>query len=591
MTAKKEEITLLGIVKSPGIVIGKAWSIDKKKIKAEKRYILKRNVDSEILRFAKAVEKSKKQLSTIKNELFGEEKKDHQYIIDAYLLMIDDPTLIENTTRNIKKERVNAEWALSMVVGELKQIFENIDNEYMRERSGDIDYVGDRILRNLIGESLDNLSGIQGKVIVVAHDLSPADTVQINKEKIIGFVTDIGGKTTHTAIIARAMEIPAVGGLEEVTERVETGDNLIIDGLAGKVIINPSKKTINEYLDKQQRYLYVEREIHKYSDLPAVTIDGKQIHIAGNIEIMEELPSLLSNGGEGIGLYRTEFLFMNRKSLPTEDEHFEVYTEVIQKVAPYPVTIRTLDAGADKLISFFDHPVELNPAMGLRSIRLCFKETDIFKTQLRAILRASAFGKTRIMFPMISGVEELRTAKITLEETKRELEKEGIPFDTNIQTGIMIEVPSAALIADLLAREVDFFSIGTNDLIQYSLAIDRANEHVAYLYDPFHPAILRVIKTIIDAAHNAGIVVGMCGEMAGDPTCTLLLLGMGLDELSMSAFSIPRVKKILRKISLEKAQIVSKKVLSLFTVEEIKHHLHEAVKNSFEGELWEEFYS
>jgi len=591
MTPKKEETTLSGIVKSPGIVIGKAWLVDKKRVKAVKRKVLKKDIDSEIIRLQQAIETSKEQLLCIKNKFFGEETKDHQYIIDAHLLMLDDKMLIEDTIRNIKMEKVNAEWALTMVVGELKRIFENIDDEYLRERSGDIGYVGDRILKNLVGEKFDSLPDIEGKVILVAHELSPADTAQINKEKIIGFATDIGGKTTHTAIIARALEIPAVGGLEEVTERVETGDHIIIDGLAGKVIINPRKKTFKEYLDKQQRYLYVEREIHKYSKLPAVTLDGKRIHIAGNIEIIEEIPSLLSHGGEGVGLYRTEFLYMNRKTLPTEGEHFEIYKEVIQKVAPNPVTIRTLDAGVDKMISFFDHPAESNPAMGLRSIRLCFQESDIFKTQLRAILRASALGKTRVMFPMISGLEELRMAKAALDETKSELKKEGIAFDSEIQTGIMIEVPSAALIADLLAREVDFFSIGTNDLIQYSLAIDRVNEHVAYLYEPFHPAILRVIKSVIDAAHEAGIVVGMCGEMAGDPACSLLLLGMGLDELSMNAFAIPRVKKILRNISHKDAKAIAKNVLELSTVDEIKRHLHEEIKNSFEGELWEEFYS
>lgn len=589
MTGKKKEVTLRGIGMSPGIVIGKVRLVDRKKLKAEEWSISPGEVESESRRLLDAIEKSKKQLLKIKNTVFGEEKKDHLYIIDAHLMMLEDEMLIEDTLRNIRREKVNAEWALTMVVDELKKIFDAMDDIYMRERSGDVTYVGDTILRNLMGEKQEKISKIDEKVVIVAHDLSPADTAQMNKNNVIGFATDIGGKTSHTAIIARALEIPAVGGLEDITARVGTGDHIIVDGLSGKVVINPGEELFRDYLNKQQRYHYIEKEIHKYSKLPAETPDGRRLHIAGNIEILEEIPSLLSNGGEGVGLYRTEFLYMNRRTSPGEDEQFEVYKQVIEEVSPCPVTIRTLDVGMDKLLPYFDHPLELNPAMGLRSIRFCFKEKEVFKTQLRAILRASAHGKVRIMFPMISGLDEVRMARAALDEAREELDKEGIPFDKKVEIGIMMEVPSAAMIADILAKEVDFFSIGTNDLIQYSLAIDRVNEHVAYLYEPLHPAILRMVRNVVNAGHEAGIPVGMCGEMAGDPVYSLLLLGMGLDELSMSAFSIPRVKQVLRNISYDDAKAITEKVFSLSTAEDIRAHLTVEIKNRFSDELWEEF--
>lgn len=575
---KNKEIVLDGIELSPGIVIGRVWLVDRKKVKAGQRRIKKAEVDSEVKRFEDAVEMSKAQLLSVKDRVFGDERSDHFYIIDAHIMMLEDRMLIDDTIRNIRREQANAEWAVSMVVDELKKIFENIDDMYLRERAGDIAYVGDSILRNLVGEELEKISGIDEKAIVVAHDLSPADTAQMDREKIIGFATDIGGKTSHTSIIARAMEIPAVGGLENVTDQVETGDHIIVDGLSGRIIINPCEATFKEYLDRQRRYRYLEKEIHKYADLPAETIDGKRIHIAGNIEIMDEIPALVSHGAEGIGLYRTEFLYLNRTSPPDEDEQFEAYLEVLRKVAPDPVTIRTLDVGMDKFMRFFDHPLELNPAMGLRSIRFCLKEKPLFKVQLRAILRASAHGRLRIMFPMISGVDELRKARALLDEAMEELDREGIEYDRSLEVGIMIEVPSAALVADLLAVEVDFFSIGTNDLIQYALAIDRVNEHVAYLYQPLHPAVLRLIKQVVDAGHRAGIRVGMCGEMAGEPLYAMVLLGMGLDELSMNAYSIPRVKKVIRGANMKVARELVKELLVLPTAEDIILYLANEAK-------------
>jgi len=589
MTQKSEDLFFDGIGISPGIVIGKVRLIDRKKVEVTERKISGEDIEQEVKRFEDAVKKAKTQLIKVKKKVFGEEKKDHLFIIDVHLMMLEDKMLLEDTISNIRNERINAEWALTMVVDELKKMFQNIDDYYLRERSGDISYVGEMILRNLSGEEHEKISKIDEKVVVVAHDLSPADTAQMNKDNIVAFATDIGGKTSHTAIIARALEIPAVGGLEEITGRVKTGDHIIVDGLSGKVIINPGKKLFREYLNKQQRYHYIEKEILKYADLPAVTPDGKRLHIAGNIEIVEEIPSLLSHGAEGIGLYRTEFLYMNRNRPPSEKEHFETYCDVIEKLSPNPVTIRTLDLGMDKIVPFFENPVELNPALGLRSIRFSLKEREVFKIQLRAILRASAFGRVKIMFPMISGVEELREAKAVLSEAKGELLKEGIAFDKAIETGIMIEVPSATLIADLLAKEVDFFSIGTNDLIQYSIAIDRVNEHVAYLYEPLHPAILRMVKNVVTAGHHAGIKVGMCGEMAGDPVYSIVLLGLGLDSLSMSAFSIPRVKKVLRSIASQDAQLIADKALSLSTAREIRDYIQGEINERFQGELWEEF--
>lgn len=578
-----------GIGISPGIVIGKVKLIDRARMQVSERRISKKDVESEIARFNDALLKSKEQLQRIKNKAFGDEQKDHHFIIDVHLMMLEDKLLVEDTVRNIRLEKVNAEWALTMVVDELKKIFENIDDYYLRQRSGDINYVGEMILRNLAGKGQERISKIDEKVVLVAHDLSPADTAQMNKDHIIGFATDIGGQTSHTAIIARALEIPAVGGLEDISTKIKSGDHIIVDGLSGKVVINPGKKVFKEYLARQQRYEYIEKEVHKYSKLPAETLDGKRLNVAGNIEMVEEIPSLINHGGEGIGLYRTEFIYMNRTTPPTEEEHLEIYRDVLEKVAPDPVTIRTLDVGMDKLVSFFDNPSELNPALGLRSIRFCLQEPEIFKTQLRGMLRASAHGRMKIMFPMISGLAELRAAKASLDEARRELKDEGIAYDENLEVGIMIEVPSAVIVADLLAKEVDFFSIGTNDLIQYTLAIDRVNEHVAYLYEPLHPAILRMVKSVVDAGHDAGISVGMCGEMAGDPVYSLLLLGMGLDSLSMNAFSIPRVKKVIRNIDHKDAQLLTEKTLALSTSTEIRGFLLDEIRTRFKGEMWDEF--
>jgi len=433
----------------------------------------------------------------------------------------------------------------------------------------------------MVGKCQESLNGGEGQTIIVAHDLSPADVLQIDKEKVIGFVTDLGGKTSHSAILSRALEIPAVVGLERITSEITDGDVLIIDGTTGIVVVNPDRKTFHDYLRRKQHYEYQERELLKLKDLPVETTDGHRIVLKGNVEFPGEIPSLKGHGAEGIGLYRTEMLFFNRKELPGEEEQFAAYSAVVRAMAPQPVTIRTLDVGGDKFVVGLNLADELNPALGLRAIRLSLRQPETFKPQLRAILRSSIHGKVRIFFPMVSGVAEIRAVKVMLEEAKQELRREGISFDEGIEIGIMIEIPSAVIIADLLAREVDFFSVGTNDLIQYSLAIDRTNEHLSHLYEPLHPAVLRSLKMVVDAAHAAGIDACICGEMAGEAEYLPILLGLGFDELSMNAISILRVKKILRRCSKSEAEKLVARALTFATAQEVESFLKSEIAARF----------
>jgi phosphotransferase system enzyme I (PtsI) len=463
----------------------------------------------------------------------------------------------------------------------LSDAFDAIEDEYLKERKEDIKHVVDRILRNLTGRELRQIEELEGEVIVVAHDLSPADTIQLNLQRVIGFVTDVGGKTSHTAIVSRSLVIPAVVGLENITAYVGGGEQIIIDGTDGLVVVNPTPATIKAYQLKQQHYRYLERELLKYAPLTAETQDGYYLTLQANIELIEEIPSVIQYGAAGVGLYRTEYLYLNRKTLPNEEEHFQVYKQLVQQLAPYPVTIRTLDLGGDKFASHIELAEEMNPAMGLRAIRFCLREPDIFKAQLKGILRASTYGKIKILLPMISGVEELREVKAILEQVKDELKKNRVPFDTEIPLGVMIEIPSAAVTADILAGEADFFSIGTNDLIQYSLAIDRVNEHVSYLYEPLHPANMRNIKGVVDTAHEAGIEVGICGEMAADPLYTLIFLGLGLDDLSMNPLAIPRVKKILRRSTQSEGVRLLKEVLQFATAKETELFIRKEMCEQF----------
>jgi phosphotransferase system enzyme I (PtsI) len=485
-------------------------------------------------------------------------------------MILNDEMLLQDTIDAIQKKKVNAEWALDLTLEKLDTAFKAIEDEYLRERRSDLHYVAARIFRNLLGEKHDDITRIKRKVIVVAHDLSPADTLQMNLEHVAGFITDIGGKVSHTAILSRSLGIPAVVGLQVATSLINGGDLLIIDGETGEVVINPTEEVSKSFLERKRRTRVIEREILKYASLPAETRDGVRVRLQANIEMVEEISSAKMHGAEGIGLYRTEILYLNRKDLPTEEEHFQTYRRLVEDIYPATTTIRTLDIGGDKFLPNYSKNNELNPALGLRAIRFSLKETEIFKTQLKGILRASAYGKLRILFPMISGIEEIRQAKAILEEVKKGLVRAKIPFDEKIGIGAMIEIPSASDIADILAREVDFFSIGTNDLIQYALAVDRINEHVSYLYEPLHPAVLRIIRWVVQSGHQAGIPVAICGEMAAEPIYAVVLLGLGLDEFSMNPVSIPKVKKVLRMSRFEETRSLVEQLFQFPMASEIE---------------------
>jgi len=576
----KENFLLRGIGVSQGVAIGKAFLLKRSKLEvSEYAHIPVKEISREVERFKTAVEDTRQHLMMVKEKIQQRGYQEAGHIIDAQLMIIEDRALVDRTIQHIQEDQIDATGALKSSLQDIHAAFEDIGDEYLRERKSDIDFLGERIMRNLLGKEQEFSPKIQEKVILVAHDLSPVDTASLDITQVLGFITERGGRTSHTAIMARALEMPAVVGLENVTQELNTGDVIIVDGLIGVVIVNPDPETLREYADKKQRYEELEKELFKYKQLPAETKDGFRIKIYANIELVEELPSVLEHGAEGIGLYRTEFLYLNRKDLPTEEEHFAIYKSVVEKMSPYPVTIRTIDLGGDKFISHIELAEEMNPAMGLRAIRFCLKEVEIFKTQLRAIFRASALGKVRLMFPMISGFQEVVQIKAILREVKNDLMRQGLPFDHELEIGIMIEIPSAVTIADILAREVDFFSIGTNDLIQYSLAIDRVNEHVSYLYEPLHPAVLRLIRSVIDAAHKAGIEVGMCGEMAGESIYVPILVGLGLDELSMNALSILKVKKMIRSVSYKEAREFLKEIYELYTASEIEEYLKREALN------------
>ena len=562
---------LHGVPASAGIAIGQAVVIDTRKIERyPKLRISEDRVEDEIKRFDDAVVLSQKQIIEATKALESHHViKEHSLILETHLLMLKDPALMERVKQLISMDYINAEWALKNALQEIEEDFEAIDDEYIKSRMADTTFVGERLLRNLIGKKTSGFHILENSIIV-AHDLSPADTAMLNKNKVLGFATDAGGLTSHTAIIAHSLEMPAVVGLENASSLVNPGDTLILDGISGVVIVNPSESQIREYQNRARSFLSLEIKLKEKAKEPAITKDGKYIKVKGNLEFKEEVKTVLDHGAEGIGLYRTEFLYLNRRDIPTEDDHFKAYKAVVETVSPYNTIIRTLDLGGDKFYSTSSRPIsERNPVMGLRAIRICLKEVDIFKTQLKGILKASHYGNTSIMFPMISGMEELMKAKEILEETKHGLKKEGIPFDENIRVGIMIEVPAAVVIADILAKEVDFFSLGTNDLIQYSIAIDRGNEYVNYLYEPLHPAVLRLIKYTIDAGHNAGIPVSMCGEMAGREIYTPILLGMGIDSLSTNAFAISHVKEMARKLNTESCKAIVSHIFEIKTAAEI----------------------
>lgn len=572
MTDQKptKDIKLKGIAVSPGIAIGKARLVDRSRQKIIYQYLInEKEIHNEVKRFTEALQATKEQIITFKNRM-SDQVREHSFILDAYLMIVDDSMISQTTVNTILAEKINAEWALKKSVQKIRKFFQEIDDEYIRDRMNDVENVAERILRNLSGKEQDSLSEIEDRAIIVAHDLSPADTSQLDTAMVIGFITDVGGRTSHTAIMAQSLKIPAVVGLESVTRRVQDGDLLIVDGYNGEVIVSPDEATVTIYKEKQDYLEGYRTSILRLSHLPSETVDGYKLSVKANIEFLEEVVSAKDHGAEGIGLYRTEYHYMQSRGIPDEEELFDDYRQVAEIMAPAPVTIRTLDLGADKLLADHDLAREVNPALGLRAIRFCLKEPEIFKSQIRAILRASAFGRIQMMFPMISGLQELLDAKKMYQEVMNDLEREGIDFDRDMKIGIMIEVPSAVTIADILARHVDFFSIGTNDLIQYALAIDRVNEHVAYMYEPYHPAVIRMIIQTVKAAKDEGIEVALCGEMAGDPFSASILLGAGVDELSANAGAIPILKKIIRSISREEAVNDLKQIMKLTTAREVR---------------------
>jgi len=565
--------TFSGIAASPGIAVGKLHVIDRCRTAVQEYQIPSEAVSHEISRLTQAIEDTRVELQLLKNRLAETSGEDHLFFIETHLLILADTRLATETAEVIRTGMINAEGALRRTLHRYRETFATIADPYLRERISDVETVIERVLRCMSGETPQQLPQHEGQIIIAAHDFSPADMLQINRTNILAIITEVGGRTSHTAILARALELPAVMGVDGITDLLLDGTAVIVDGLTGTVFVEPDQETFQASLYRKQQYEYVEYELLKTASLPSVTRDGHVMHLRGNVEIPEEGATILEHGGSGIGLYRTEMLFMNRSFMPDEDEQYAMYRSMQQAVAPHPLTIRTLDAGGDKLLEGMDQSAEANPALGVRAIRFSLSMPDEFKKQLRAILRVSADGPVRIMFPMISGIEEIRSAKKLLEEAKQELAISGIPFDAAVQVGVMIEIPAAVTLADLLAREVDFFSVGTNDLIQYTLAIDRSNEQLSHLYQPLHPAVLRALRRIVQAAHGAGIPACLCGEMAGDPLYLPILLGLGFDELSMGAGSILRVKQVLRQCTMAHSAVIAEGCFAFSTAAEVEAFL------------------
>ncbi|EKO3487912.1 phosphoenolpyruvate-protein phosphotransferase PtsI [Vibrio fluvialis] len=559
-----------GILASPGIAIGKALLLQEDEIVLNTNTISDAQVDAEVQRFYDARNKSAAQLEVIKQkalETFGEEK---EAIFEGHIMLLEDEELEEEILALIKDEKLTADNAIHTVIEEQAMALESLDDEYLKERATDIRDIGSRFVKNALGINIVSLSDINEEVILVAYDLTPSETAQINLNYVLGFVCDIGGRTSHTSIMARSLELPAIVGTNNITAQVKNGDMLILDAMNNKIIVNPTDAELEEAKAVKAAFLAEKEELAKLKDLHAETLDGHRVEVCGNIGTVKDCDGIIRNGGEGVGLYRTEFLFMDRDALPTEEEQYQAYKEVAEAMEDQAVIIRTMDIGGDKDLPYMDLPKEMNPFLGWRAVRISLDRREILRDQLRGILRASAHGKLRIMFPMIISVEEIRALKAAIEEYKAELRAEGLAFDESIEIGVMVETPAAAAIAHHLAKEVSFFSIGTNDLTQYTLAVDRGNEMISHLYNPLSPAVLTVIKQVIDASHAEGKWTGMCGELAGDERATLLLLGMGLDEFSMSGISIPKVKKVIRNSNFAEVKAMAEEALSLPTAAEIE---------------------
>ncbi|MBS4193794.1 phosphoenolpyruvate--protein phosphotransferase [Lederbergia citri] len=566
---------LKGIAASSGIAIGKAYRLVEPDLSFSKTAIS--NADDEISRFQKAINSAKADLEIIREKALADLGEDKAAIFDAHLLVLSDPELLSSIEEKINTDMTNAETALKETTDMFVSMFEQLDNEYMKERAADIKDVSKRVLAHLLGVKIPNPGLIAEEVVIIAEDLTPSDTAQLNKQFVKGFTTDIGGRTSHSAIMARSMEIPAVVGTKSASSSIENGDIVIVDGLHGEVHINPTPEIIKKYEDDLRNLELQKAEWALLKDEATKTRDGKHVELAANIGSPQDVDNVLANGGEGVGLYRTEFLYMERSQLPTEDEQFEAYKSVLEKMKGKPVVVRTLDIGGDKQLPYLNLPSEMNPFLGFRAIRLCLEEQEMFRTQLRALLRASAFGNLKIMFPMIATIDEFRAAKALLEEEKATLLENGVEVADGIEIGIMVEIPSTAVLADQFAKEVDFFSIGTNDLIQYTMAADRMNERVSYLYQPYNPAILRLVKMVIDAAHKEGKWAGMCGEMAGDEIAIPILLGLGLNEFSMSASSILKARSLIKKLDQNEMKQLAEDALRLQTVNEVMELIHNKI--------------
>lgn len=568
-----------GIGVSLGIVISKALVIKEEAVELNTKAISESAVAGEVSKLEEALHKSVAQVDKIAAKALTELGAEKAQVFEAHKMLLEDPVLKDTISDKIKKECISADYATHKAVEELKVVFEMMDSEYMRERAADIKDIGQRLINNIVGKETIDLTSLNEDVVIIGKDLTPSDTASMDKARVKGFATEIGGRTSHTAIIARTLEIPAVVGCGQLVDDIKTGDTIVIDGSTGEVCVNPEAEVLDEYKRKAEEFRVRKEKMKALKTLPAETTDGHKVELAGNIGKPDDVTAVLDNGGEAVGLFRSEFLYMNRENFPNEEEQFAAYKAAAERMQGHPVIVRTLDIGGDKHLPYLDLPEEANPFLGYRAIRICLEQVELFKTQLRAILRGSAFGKLRVMFPMISGIAEIRKAKAVLEECKAELRSTGTPFDENIEVGIMIEIPSAAMTADQLAKEVDFFSIGTNDLCQYTLAVDRMNEKISDLYDPLHPAVLRLIKKVIDDGHKEGIMVGVCGEMASGVENALILLGMGLDEFSMSAVAIPYVKEVIRSTSLVRAQEILNKCLQMETGPQIKEYILAEIEN------------
>jgi phosphoenolpyruvate-protein phosphotransferase (PTS system enzyme I) len=581
MNSNTTDHAFKGVSASPGIAIGHAYVLTGDVVKVDQRIISNDQIDEEIQRFREAIDTTKDDLLSIQRKAKFKIGEDGEKLFDVYRMLLEDSFIIDETIEQIRKENKNADFTYFMVMQRFQESLESTGDEYFAGRATDIRDVKRRVIRNIQKKSYSLLKNIPDQAIIVARELTPLDTVQLDRQKVVAFITDLGGKTSHAAIMAMSLQIPAVVGLTNITRYVNIGDELIVDGKHGEVYVHPSESLKKKYHKFQDEYRKAQKKLSLIRKLPCRTLDGKDIELAANIEFPEEVESVISFGARGVGLYRSEFQYLRGDELPTEAELFNEYMQVAESINPHPVIIRTLDLGGDKQPRCITFPEEENPFLGLRAIRFSLERQDIFRTQLRAILRASIHGNVKIMFPMISSIQEIRRVKIILAEIKQQLKNDNLPFDESIDIGAMIEVPAAAIVSDIIAREVDFLSIGTNDLIQYTTAVDRGNERISHLYKRLPLPVLRLVRNIVESGHQQGVWVGMCGEMAGDPMATLILLGLGMDELSVTPSSLPTIKTIIRSMTFKEAQRISEKALSLNSSEQIDKYIQEIMESRF----------